>query len=127
MLFGLLMIFTWQPVGFAQDKSQERSGMNYIFTNMKRPAPEFDHDIHEGAFNNGGCAKCHHVMDEKTNKLVYSEGDEASCAECHTTQKEVKKTALREAYHQDCTSCHRTMRKNNEKSGPTTCGECHRK
>jgi predicted CXXCH cytochrome family protein len=127
MFSGLLLILTWQAVGFVQDNEPDRSGMNYIFTDMKRTPPEFDHDIHEAAFDDGGCAKCHHVLDENTKKIVYAEGEEASCTECHTAKAPKEKIALREVYHQGCTRCHRTMGKNKEKSGPTTCGECHKK
>ena len=72
MFSGLLLILTWQAVGFVQDNEPDRSGMNYIFTDMKRTPPEFDHDIHEAAFDDGGCAKCHHVLDENTKKIVSS-------------------------------------------------------
>jgi hypothetical protein len=35
--------------------------------------------------------------------------------------------ALREAFHGSCTNCHRNQIKNDHpKSGPTTCGGCHR-
>jgi hypothetical protein len=35
---------------------------------------------------------------------------------------------LREAYHGTCTVCHRRLiQSRSEGSGPTTCGECHRK
>ena len=98
-----------------------------MFSNHKRPVVKFDHSLHEDVTGETGCAKCHHVFDEKQNKLVYAEGEEAVCSECHFSEKEKDVLALREASHTSCTGCHRTLKKNKKPSGPTTCGECHKK
>jgi len=99
-----------------------------VFGKLRRPKVHFSHETHAESLSDWGCGVCHHVRDNKTGKLVYAEGDELSCKECHVSQKENGKPALREAYHGSCTVCHRNRIKSSEsKSGPTTCGGCHQK
>lgn len=95
-----------------------------VFSNQERPAPQFDHFSHEKAV---ACDKCHHILDTKINQLVYSEGEEADCIDGHTTKHEGNSLAIRDANHFSCTSCHRSLKKEKNPAGPTTCGECHKK
>ena len=94
---------------------------------QQRPTPDFDHTLHEEALEDAGCGVCHHVFDDTQKALVYSEGEEASCTECHLDKTDDDTLALREANHASCTVCHRDLKKNKQTAGPTTCGECHRK
>jgi hypothetical protein len=97
-----------------------------IFGKLRRPQVSFSHEIHSETLEEEGCGICHHVDDDQTGKLVYVEGEELSCKECHDQRKENNKSALREAFHGSCTVCHRRLIKNsNPKAGPTTCGGCH--
>jgi len=54
-----------------------------VFGKLRRPPVEFSHDIHSEALESEGCMVCHHVPDEKSGRLVYVEGEEFSCKECH--------------------------------------------
>ena len=126
ILFCLFLVVAWQSVSFAKNDETEKKSL-YIFTNKQRPTPSFDHTLHEEYFDDGGCAECHHVLDTKKGKLVYAEGEEAACIECHTAKKEKGSPGIREAYHESCTGCHRKAIKNKKKAGPTTCGQCHSK
>ena len=110
---------------FAQDQTP-RAAKPQLFSNQKRPIPEFDHTLHEDSLEDGGCAQCHHVLDTDQNRLVYAEGEEAACSECHSSEPEEERLALREANHASCTGCHRTLKKMKKPAGPTTCGECHK-
>ena len=97
-----------------------------IFGKLRRPQVSFSHAIHAETLAEEGCGACHHVLDDQSGKLVYLEGEELSCLECHIQQKENHKPGLREAFHGNCTGCHRRLIKNKHpKSGPTTCGGCH--
>lgn len=98
-----------------------------VFVKRQKPAVHFPHALHEDALSAEGCGACHHIFDERTRQLVYSEGDEQECNSCHGLKKVATIPALREAYHKSCTGCHRLKKHTNEKSGPTTCGECHQK
>jgi hypothetical protein len=99
-----------------------------VFGKLRRPLVIFSHAIHSDNLMDPGCGKCHHNPDNKTGELVYIEGEELSCRECHEAQKANHVPALREAFHGSCTVCHRDMIKtDNRESGPTTCGGCHKK
>ncbi|MEW6078137.1 MAG: cytochrome c3 family protein [Thermodesulfobacteriota bacterium] len=79
------------------------------------------------ALEENGCGVCHHSRDDASSQLVYIEGEELSCRECHLGKKKDGIPALREAYHGSCTACHRKRIKTKQlPSGPTTCGECHK-
>jgi hypothetical protein len=98
-----------------------------IFGKRKRPPVAFDHDLHMAALEENGCGACHHSWDDAAGQLVYMEGEELNCIECHLAEKEDGIPALREAYHGNCTACHRKRIKTKQlPAGPTTCGECHK-
>ena len=98
-----------------------------VFGSLRRPQVDFSHESHTESLEDGGCGLCHHTPDENNGRLEYVEGDERKCKECHGLQKEDNTPALREAYHGNCTGCHRDQIKSGiHESGPTTCGECHR-
>ena len=99
-----------------------------IFGKLRRPQVSFSHEIHSDTLEDEGCGICHHAQDEQSGKLVYVEGEELTCKECHVRQQDNQIIALREAYHGSCTACHRRFIKDSKpKSGPTTCGGCHTK
>ncbi len=126
--FSVLILFS--PGLFAGNGEKSSNSLS-IFSNTNRPLPEFDHTLHEDAFDDGGCAKCHHVASEDSDNgsddLVYSEGEEAACIECHLEKADDDLLAIREASHASCTGCHRDLKKEKKKAGPTSCGECHKK
>ena len=98
-----------------------------IFGTLRRPAVDFRHEAHVLALSQQGCGACHHARDSRTGKLTYVAGEEQSCSACHGAVKRDGTPALREAYHGQCTGCHRQSAKAAQvPRGPTTCGECHR-
>jgi predicted CXXCH cytochrome family protein len=131
VLLLLFTLFFWLPNTFAEDNNDVKPGSCVfclpLFETPERPVPSFDHTLHEDTIGEESCAKCHHVFDTKEDKLIYSEGDEAVCSECHTEKEQDNTIALREASHKSCTGCHRAMKKDKKTAGPTTCGECHKK
>ncbi len=122
--FALMLI--WLPAVGAAQETQESAALT-VFSNEKRPEAGFDHTLHEDALGESGCALCHHVFDAEQNKLVYAEGEESACYECHTDKPDKNTPSIRDASHASCTGCHRTLKKQDKKAGPTTCGECHKK
>ena len=125
---GLVLVGT---VGWQASMAQEADYIlthEDVFGNLRRPEVGFSHEIHAESLEKSDCGVCHHTPDDKTGQLVYSEGDERSCKECHDLQEEADIPALREAFHGSCTDCHRNQIKSgNPKSGPTTCGGCHQR
>ncbi len=120
----LLGIAVWADA-IAQEAEYNLAYSN-IFGTLRRPQVSFSHEIHSETLEEEGCETCHHVQDDQSGKLVYVEGEEQSCMECHIQQKDNHKPGLREAFHGNCTVCHRRLIKNDyPKSGPTTCGGCH--
>ncbi len=81
----------------------------------KKKAPvTFSHKVHADKF---GCKECHHKWDGK--------GTPHKCSECHKAKKEGKKPSAKKAYHKKCKGCHKKMKKEGKKTGPTSCKKCH--
>lgn len=93
----------------------------------QRAALHFDYALHHrhDKAENGKCETCHHVYDEKEGKLVYKEGEEAACSDCHGEKDEGRTLSLRRAAHDDCVSCHIAREAEGQKSGPQLCVGCH--
>lgn len=126
ILLATGLIFLLQPVLFATQEDEESPVLG-LFSNKPRPPARFDHEKHEESLEEEGCGVCHHVLDEKSDKLIYEEGEETSCLECHINDNKDDLLTFRDANHASCTGCHRTLKKSGKISGPTTCGECHQK
>ena len=127
-LFIMGMVFpglaVW-AVAIAQEADYNLA-YSEVFGKLRRPQVSFSHETHSETLEEEGCGTCHHVQDDQSDKLVYVEGEEQPCMECHIQQKDSHKPGLREAFHGNCTVCHRRLIKNDHpKSGPTTCGGCH--
>ena len=71
------------------------------------------------------CDVCHHVYDEERKKLVYREGTESSCRDCHRQNDEKNLRSYRSVAHADCINCHLQKESKGEKSGPSNCEGCH--
>jgi len=121
----LLLVTGISPLGAEQIK--DIIANEDVFGELQRPPAVFSHELHMSAFADQGCGGCHHVFDENAGKLVYREGEELGCIDCHEKEKAGNTPGLREAYHGSCNACHRSMHKKHMKSGPVTCGECHPK
>ena len=108
-----------------------------VFTNRSRPAVDFPHMQHIDAEIE--CSDCHHRFKDGENVVDEGELEEDAegikCAACHKNESGFKfapdldptKRTLQQAYHRMCMSCHRQMKKENEKAGSVTCGGCHPK
>jgi hypothetical protein len=92
------------------------------FGKHERPCVQFNHEQHMAAVKDE-CKDCHHVS--RGGQLVYEEGEEKPCAECHKVKDQGKMPGLMHAFHKNCQGCHKEDRKKGEKTGPVTCGGCH--
>ena len=92
-----------------------------VFENNKRPFVCFSHDDHNENAGIEDCAVCHHVYED--GKLMADEtSEDSTCSECHAVKGDSKQMELITQYHDRCRGCHLER-----KSGPVTCGECHKK
>jgi len=73
------------------------------------------------------CTTCHHKYDPKQpGKNLWTEGDETSCAACHSGPNPVGKIGLKEASHKLCWGCHEKMPESKKLGyGPRSCAGCH--
>ena len=126
IMVGLLLVGALSRTASMAQEDEYNLAYTDVFGKLRRPLVKFSHAIHSDNLADAGCAICHHNPDSKTGKLVYIEGEELSCRECHDARKEDDEPALREAFHGSCTVCHRDIIKTDtKKTGPTTCGGCH--
>jgi len=96
------------------------------FIKKQRPAVAFPHGRH---MNEIECLNCHH--DYKDGKNVLSEdsltegSDAIKCAACHGLDNASGRHGLKNAFHEQCSGCHRKMGKEKKKTGPRLCAGCH--
>lgn len=93
----------------------------------------FTHERHHTEYGIA-CDQCHHVYENGKN--VWQEGMEVrKCQACHNEPTikgetklptEVQKKNLKLAFHNNCRSCHRDVRRDNPDSkAPVICSGCH--
>lgn len=95
-----------------------------------RAVMAFDYSLHARhvqAFEEeqDSCKRCHHLWDEKLEKLVYVKGQEDACSDCHMEHKVGKVSSLKNASHVQCLSCHVQRRGEGKQAGPEVCVGCH--
>lgn len=85
------------------------------------------HARHVEAFKDeqDSCKRCHHIWDEKLQKIVYVKGQEDACSDCHMERKEGRVSSLKNASHVQCVSCHLQRRAAGKQAGPEACVGCH--
>lgn len=125
--------WSWQPTFNYVSHAQHVKAMDSY-----KMGPEFNTvpglQIDPSAASEAGrCEACHHVLDEKTNKLAYKKDSANSCRACHKDQDEKNVRALKNVAHAACISCHmkahEVARKDKssaqKKWGPYDCKGCH--
>ncbi|RLB07807.1 MAG: cytochrome C [Deltaproteobacteria bacterium] len=85
---------------------------------LKKPVT-FTHKKHAVTYKIA-CTECHHEWKKQERKQPQK------CAACHKEKKEGKKLGLKRAYHKNCQGCHKALKAQGKKTGPTTkCSGCH--
>ena len=89
----------------------------------------FDKSLHYRhiAAEGGKCDACHHSYDETAGKLVYIEGQENPCRDCHGKTSTESAPSFRVSAHTGCISCHQEVHARNTSAsvGPWNCAGCH--
>lgn len=99
-----------------------------LYASSRRPFG-FDKSLHYRhiAANDDKCEACHHVYDEKAEKLVYEKGKENPCRDCHREETEENRSSFKLAAHWACIGCHVKIAEERPeaKVGPQVCVGCH--
>lgn len=102
--------------------------VNSIYVSSRRPFG-FDNSLHYRHIeaHKEKCESCHHGYDDEAKKLVYIEGQENPCRDCHRERTEDNRSSFRLAAHSACISCHRevALEQPTRNSGPQSCAGCH--
>ena len=69
----------------------------------------FPHRTHQAVL--GDCSQCHDLFPQETGAI--------------TRLKKAGDLKKKQVMNKSCVKCHKTMRKNGGKTGPTTCSKCH--
>jgi len=101
----------------AEDKISKSFGppISYDFENI--------HTRHMDALE-GNCAACHHSYDKNLKKLVYLQGEETSCDDCHERIQRGSIPSLSVAFRVFCTRCHKERTIKGKAAGPVKWNEC---
>ncbi len=88
------------------------AGMTYAETSLiiksgKKKSVGFPHQKHQKMMS---CAKCHNLFDKKKDSI-----------QALIEKKKLKKKEVMAV----CLKCHREMKRENKKTGPTSCVKCH--
>jgi hypothetical protein len=99
-----------------------------LYTSSRQPF-SLDKSLHyrHVRANKDKCETCHHIYDEESKKLVYVEGQENPCRDCHRGATEENRVSFRLAAHESCIGCHReiALKSPEDVVGPQSCGGCH--
>lgn len=87
-----------------------------LFDEPERARVQFPHDLHTNAVSeeNEDCSLCHRVREDSLLSPKYMRLEDPGGEE------------LMELYHENCIACHTERADAGVKTGPVTCGECHR-
>jgi hypothetical protein len=112
---ALLAAFT---LAYAEVKAPEepiKINSKDVFGKKRKGDPIFDHKKH----TDFKCQDCHHT---------WKEGEKVKkCGECHLKKEKDKTLDLKDAFHDSCMDCHKKLKREKKKYGPTGCSKCHPK
>jgi len=119
---AVLLVLSNSPLRAQPDKMVLDSSK--IPGKKQRPAVAFPHNRHVEI--ELPCKDCHHIYENGKNVLDESRLEEGNqdirCSACHGPKS---RRNLKQAFHDQCMGCHKRVQKENKKTGPRYCGECH--
>ncbi len=135
MVLGILVLFGASLVAVAGDIPDQITMNSSLWPEHTKGLVEFTHKKHAEDYGIA-CTECHHKYENGKN--VWKEGDPVQkCEECHNEPtikgekklpKDQQKLNLKLAFHNNCISCHKKLKKENKQTkAPTTCSKCHPK
>lgn len=122
IVVGLSMVYSiGQPIPVKKDVKPVSDNLIAIahvevFGKLERPQVIFDHKKHEEALKDEGCKICHKV--DEDGQIIF---------DFPKTVKGKGEKALMNAYHDECIECHKKKSREDKKTGPVVCADCHSK
>ena len=132
LAMGVVFVFA---VAYASDPADTMTMQSKLFEKHTKGLVTFTHKKHNVDYKIP-CADCHHVY--KDGKNVWKEGDAVDkCDACHSEAKAPKgdkspkaekiKKYYYSAIHENCSGCHKALKKEGKPTGPSSCKDCHPK
>jgi hypothetical protein len=122
IMVAALLVLSNSPLRAQPDKMVLDS--SNVKGKKQRPAVTFPHNRHVEI--ELPCKDCHHIYENGKNVLDESRLEEGNqdihCSACHGPKS---RRNLKQAFHDQCMGCHKKSQKENKKTGPRYCGECH--
>jgi len=122
---ALFIVCVFTVASQAQDDTMVLNNVKAFGGATQRGPVTYPHAKHVGYGYD--CTTCHHKYDPKQpGKNLWTEGDETSCAACHTGPNPAGGLGLKEASHKLCWGCHEKMPESKKLTyGPRSCAGCH--
>ena len=114
-----MFVLGWISTAFSQDATMPLE--DPALGTHQRPLVIFPHEEHSAVIE---CQRCHHDFDANGNNLG---GEGQACSECHAKTATGGLLPLKQAFHVQCIGCHSKLLAQGKKTGPITCGECHKR
>ena len=103
-LLALVLLISAGTVGSADNGAAEM-----LLEGGSRGKVPFPHHAHQKVL--GDCNKCHDLFPQETGAI--------------TRLKKAGDLKKKQVMNKSCVKCHKTMKKDGGKAGPTTCSKCH--
>ncbi len=108
---AILVLLALVAASAAAVDSQDKGAETIVLDGGKSGNVTFPHHLHQNVLVD--CMICHSVFPQKSGSINELKASGA------LKQKQVM--------NRQCTACHRKMKKEGKKTGPTTCTSCHDK
>ena len=109
-LFILILLVVSSGAAYAYTIQTEDKGAAQIeLEGGKSGAVPFPHRVHQEVL--GDCKVCHELFPQETGSIE--------------KLKASGELAKKQIMNKHCTKCHKQMKKDGQKTGPTTCKSCH--
>ena len=122
VIYGLVFVIIAMFVLVSANSQEDMERVdNSVFEHPERIPVLFRHDEHNENADIDDCSECHHIY-EDGKKIEDESSEDQYCSDCHEMKASGSVPALMKAFHLNCKGCHL-----DQKEGPVTCGECHKK
>lgn len=123
-VLGILWIALWPGVRLEAQEELMILEHKDVYPSRERFPVYFFHERHADFYSD--CTTCHHIYEGEGNQRVNVwAGEWQRCSDCHGVKAREGKPPLRQAFHTNCTGCHRRLLQADQVTGPVSCGECH--